>query len=210
MSVALARLARMRGDDVRAAADAALEFLEPHLGRDWSAAVPGMDFTVASVLAHAAQGPLWYSLDLIGGTADEAAFEIGVGADADPRALWCSLNSAARLCAVSVDAHPSSARGFHPMGAADPSGFAAMACAEILVHTHDAATGLGEDFSADRGLAGQVLGRLFPWQEPGRDAWRSLLWAHGRLEPAGVAGGQGWRWHPAPLSEWDGKPPPTG
>ena len=79
--MAVARLPRMRGDDVRAAADTALEFLEPRLGRDWSAAVPGMDFTVASVLAHAAQGPLWYSLDLIGGTADEGAFDVGVRAD---------------------------------------------------------------------------------------------------------------------------------
>lgn len=208
--MAVARLPRMRGDDVRAAADAALEFLEPHVGRDWSAVVPGMDFTVASVLAHAAQGPLWYSLDLIGGTADEAAFEITVRPDADPRALLRSLNSAARLCAISVEAHPPSARGFHPMGAADPSGFAAMACAEILVHTHDAATGLGEDFCVGQGLAARVLARLFPWQEPGKDAWRSLLWAHGRVELAGAVRGRGWGWHTAPLSEWDARPPSAG
>ncbi|GAA1465311.1 hypothetical protein GCM10009603_45420 [Nocardiopsis exhalans] len=210
MPVAVVRLPRMRGDDVRAAADTALEFLEPRLGRDWSAAIPGMDFTVASVLAHAAQGPLWYSLDLIGGTEDEAAFEVGVRADTEPRALLCSLNSAARLCAISVDAHPSSARGFHPMGAADPSGFAAMACAEILVHTHDAATGWGEDFQPGRELARRVLARLFPWQEPGEDAWRSLLWVHGRVELAGARGGRGWRWHTAPVSGWDGKAPSVG
>ncbi|MBB5490436.1 maleylpyruvate isomerase N-terminal domain-containing protein [Nocardiopsis metallicus] len=178
----------MRGEDVRAAADTALEFLEPRLGRDWSAAIPGMDFTVASVLAHAAQGPLWYCLDLIGGTADEAAFEITVRPDADPHALLRSLNSAARLCAMSVDAHPSSARGFHPMGASDPSGFAAMACAEILVHTHDAATGWGGGL-----LCGSGVGR------PGVGAALSLAGArHGCVavsvvgaRPGGVGRGAG-------------------
>ncbi|GAA1118754.1 hypothetical protein GCM10009642_65510 [Nocardiopsis metallicus] len=62
----------------------------------------------------------------------------------------------------------------------------------------------------DQGLAGRVLARLFPWQEPGMDAWRCLLWVHGRVELAGVPGGRGWRWYTAPLSEWDGRPPPSG
>ena len=189
---------------------AALEFLGAQVERDWSARVPGLDFTVASVTAHAAQGPLWYALDLVGGPHDEAAFEIGVRSDADPHALLRSLRGAAHLCASTVDALPASARGFHPMGAADPSGFAAMACDEILVHTHDAATGLGEDFQPDRELAARVLARLFPWHSPGRDAWESLLWAHARLERPGAGPQQGWRWHTAPLSEWDGRPPSVG
>ena len=197
----------MHGHDVREAAQAALRFLAPHTERDWSVAVPGLDFTVASVLAHAAQGPLWYALDLIGGTEDEAAFEIGVRADASPYALLQSLRGAAQLCALTVDALPESARGFHPLGAADPSGFAAMACCEILVHTHDAATGLGEEFRPDPETAGAVLARLFPWHAPGADAWADLLWAHGRLDLPGVPTQQGWRWHTAPPAEWDGQAP---
>jgi hypothetical protein len=46
----------LNGDDIRAAAAACHGFLEPAIGRDWSAAVPGLDFTVASVVAHAANG----------------------------------------------------------------------------------------------------------------------------------------------------------
>jgi hypothetical protein len=48
---------------VVAAADAAVGFLEPLVGRDWSRGIPGLDFTVASVNAHAAAGPLWYAVD---------------------------------------------------------------------------------------------------------------------------------------------------
>lgn len=54
----------INGDDILAAAAACHSFLEPAVGADWTAAVPGLDFTVASVVAHAANGPLWYALDL--------------------------------------------------------------------------------------------------------------------------------------------------
>lgn len=173
-------------------------------------AVPGLDFTVASVLAHASEGPLWYALDLLGGTSDGAAFEVAVRPDAPPHALLQSLRNAAHLCALTVDALPESARGFHPFGASDPAGFAAMACGEILVHTHDAATGLGEDFRPDQDLARRVLERLFPWHGPGADAWESLLWAHDRLDPPGASPQRSWRWHTAPLAEWDASAPATG
>ncbi|MEU4889692.1 MULTISPECIES: maleylpyruvate isomerase N-terminal domain-containing protein [Streptomyces] len=194
----------MCGDDVRAAAGAALSFLEPRVDRDWSVPVPGLDFTVASVLAHAGQGPLWYVLDLVGGPEDDAAFEIGVRPDAGPRALLRSLRTAAHLGATTVDGLPATARGFHPCGAADPSGFAAMACDEILVHTHDAATGLGEDFRPDQSLARRVLARLFPRQAPGADAWATLLWAHGRLDLPNAPRPRDWRWHSAPVAGGDG------
>lgn len=84
--------------------------------------------------------------------------------------------------------NPPHARGFHPMGAADPSGFAAMACDEILVHTHDAGTGLEADFRPSAALAARVLTRLFPWHEPGDDPWTTLLWANGRLDLPGAPG----------------------
>ncbi|MEU6721833.1 maleylpyruvate isomerase N-terminal domain-containing protein [Nonomuraea sp. NPDC046802] len=195
----------MRGDDVRAAAELATGFLGKFTDRDWTASVPGLDFTVASVVAHAAQGPLWYALDLTGGPQDAAAFEIKVRPDPEPDRLIASLAAAAHLCATAVDAMPDSARGFHPFGASDPSGFAAMACDEILVHTYDAATGLGADFRPGPEPARRVLARLFPWHEPGADAWQTLLWANGRTDLPGAPRPRGWRWHTAPLATWDGK-----
>jgi len=72
----------INGGDVRAASAACQSLLESAVDADWTAAVPGLDFTVASVVAHAANGPLWYALDLWGGPGDDAAFDLNVEADA--------------------------------------------------------------------------------------------------------------------------------
>jgi hypothetical protein len=196
------------GDDILAAAAACCDLLGPAVGADWSAAVPGLDFTVAEVVAHAANGPLWYAVDLWSGTGDDTAFDLVVGRDASNAALLFSLRVAARICAVSVDAAPGSLRGFHPAGAADPSGFAAMACDELLIHTDDAARGLGLRFAPDQGLAGRVLARLFPWHDPDSDPWQTLRGANGRIERPGQPSQQGWQWHCAPLADWGGQAPP--
>jgi hypothetical protein len=195
------------GDDILAAEATCHSLLEPAAGADWTAAVPGLDFTAASVIAHAANGPLWYALDLWGGPSDDAAFDLKVRADATNAALLVSLRSAAHVCAASVGAAPAGTRGFHPDGAADPSGFAAMACDELMIHTDDAARGLGLHFTPDSRLAGRVLARLFPWHDPGGDPWQTLLWANGRIDLPGRPNQTGWIWHCAPLADWDGLPP---
>jgi uncharacterized protein (TIGR03083 family) len=199
----------MHGADVRAAAEAALTFLEPLSGQDWSARLPDLDFTVASVVAHAANAALWYAIDYTTGP-DDGAFDVTVQPDAEPPVLLRSLRSAATLCATMVDALPATQRGYHPMGTADASGFAAMACDEILVHTRDAGTGLGAEFVPKADLAGRVLARLFPWYEPVPDPWTALLHANGRIDlPGRPRQLERWRWYCAPLSGWDGTVPPA-
>ena len=126
------------GDDVRAAAELCERTLEPALGADWHVPVPGLEFTVAAVVAHAAESPLWYSVDMWSGRED-AAFQMKVLADASNSALLTSLVAASRALAAGVDAAPAGTRGFHPFGSPDPAGFAAMACDELLVHGDDAA-----------------------------------------------------------------------
>jgi hypothetical protein len=81
-----------------------------------------------------------------------------------------------------------------------------MACDEMLIHTDDAAKGLGLRFVPDLELAGRVLARLFPWHDPGSDAWQALLWANGRIDLPGRQNQTGWTWHCAPLADWDGLP----
>lgn len=85
------------------------------------------------------------------------------------------------------------------MGAPDPSGFAAMACAELLVHTDDALRGLSTRLDAPPALAAAVLSRLFPDVEPDPDPWQTLLWAHERPSTLTRPREPGWRWHAAPL-----------
>ena len=190
----------------------AAECSKPALTADWTVGIPGLDFTVASVVAHAAAGPLWYALDLwseFGGD-DAGAFEIGVRADAPNDRLLTGLTSAARVYGASVDLAPPATRGYHPAGAPDPSGFAAMACDEILVHGDDAARGLGLRLVPDPDLALRVLARLFPWHSAVGDPWEGLLWANGRMELPGRPSQRRWLWHCAPLAEWDGKDPGLG
>ncbi|MHB8294634.1 MAG: hypothetical protein ACYDH5_08420 [Acidimicrobiales bacterium] len=204
----------MRSADVLQAAESCRELLRPAVNASWAVRVPGLEMTVAHVVAHAANGPLWYALDLWSGPGDDAAFEVPVGSDAGTAAILLSMPTAARVCAASLDAAPGEIRGFHPAGSPDPSGFAAMACDELLVHADDAARGLGLGFSPDSVLAARVLTRLFPWHELGGDPWRTLLWANGRIDPPGRPHQRphqrGWHRHCAPLAEWDGRQPGLG
>ena len=204
-ALALISVGTVTGDDVRAAAELCRRALEPSLGATWSVPVPGLDFTVASVVAHAAEAPLWYSVDLWSGR-ENAAFEVKVLPDAPNEGLLSSLLAASRALAAGVDTAPPDTRGFHPFGSPDPGGFAAMACDELLVHGDDAMRGLGVPFTGDRRLAAAVLARLFPWHAlgPDDDPWELLLWANGRMEVPGRVRQGTWRWHCAPLSEWDG------
>jgi hypothetical protein len=45
--------------------------------------LPDLDFTVASVVAHAGESTLWYALDLTGGP-DDAAFQVTIRPAAEP------------------------------------------------------------------------------------------------------------------------------
>ena len=189
------------------AAETVEETLEPHLGADWGVGVPDLNFTVASVVAHMAGAVLWYSVDLWSGRSD-AAFEVSVPAGAPNDRLLTSLTAGSRTLAAGIDAAPPDTRGFHPFGSPDPSGFAAMACDELLVHGDDAARGLGVGFRPEPDLAAGVLRRLFPWHELGQDdPWEVLLWANGRRDLRGRDHQTRWRWQCAPLAEWDGTAP---
>lgn len=127
--------------------------------------------------------------------------------DAPNDDLVATLVAYASVAAAVVEVSPDSARGFHPMGTADPSGFAAMACDELLIHADDAARGLGRTFRPPVDLSRKVLRRLFPWVMPGDDVWARLRWANGRIALDGQDRLTGWAWHCAPLEDWDGTVP---
>ncbi len=199
----------MTGDDVLSAAEQCRALLEPALGEDWGAPVPGLDFTVASVLAHAGNAALWYAADMWSGREDNAAFDVKVLVDVANEKILTSIEVGSRVLACGVDAAPPDLRGFHSFGSPDPSGFAAMACDELLVHAADAAAGLGRSFRGDERMASEVLARLYPWHAVDGDPWETLLWANGRADLAGRPFQSRWRWHCEPLSEWDGRAPPA-
>jgi hypothetical protein len=90
---------------------------------------------------------------------------------------------------------------------ADAPGFAAMGCAELLVHAGDVAEACALPWGPPAELADAVLARLFPWVEADGDPAAALRWATGRTALPGREQVGSWRWHSAPLEEWDGTRP---
>ena len=198
------------GSVVMRSAAVCASFLREALDADWTVGVPDLDMTVAEVVAHAAEGALWYAIDLSAGGKDLQTVEHRVKSDRPATELVDTLVTYSSIAATVIDGTPSEARGFHPLGIADPSGFAAMTCDELLIHTDDAARGLGRSFVVSPELAEPVLRRLFPWIDVGPDPWAQLRWANGRIALGGQPRLDRWRWHCAPLDEWDGKDPLAG
>ena len=186
------------------AAQLCATFLDEAAGTDWAVAVPDLEMSVAEVVAHAAEGCLWYAIDLSAGGIDLRLVQHRVTTDGSNRDLIDTLRSYACVVSAVIEVSPASARGFHPMGTADPSGFAAMACDELLIHTDDAARGLGLSFRPPAGLADLVLRRLFPWVATGEDPWEQLRWANGRIALGDMPRLTDWGWHCAPIADWDG------
>lgn len=193
--------------DVRDAASAVVAALTPAVGGDWTAKVPHLTWSIAETVAHTVDCVLWYSVDLAAAGPDLQIIELSTRSAAPAADLLAAVTGASRLLASVVSAAPPEARGFHPWGSADRSGFAAIGCDELLVHGWDAAQALGVEFRPESKLAGRVLGRIFPWVAAEPDEWTALLWANGRLDLPSRPRPTRWRWHCAPLHEWDGSVP---
>jgi uncharacterized protein (TIGR03083 family) len=138
---------------VRRTARDCVSFLRASMDGDWNASVPGLDFSITEVVAHAAETCLWYAIDLAAAGKDLKSVEHRVKTDTSPADVVDTLAAYAEVVAAVIEPAPGTARGFHPFGMADPSGFAAMACDEMLIHTDDAARGLGLAFHPDPDLA---------------------------------------------------------
>ncbi|MFF3670938.1 maleylpyruvate isomerase N-terminal domain-containing protein [Microtetraspora malaysiensis] len=197
----------MDGRVVLRVADECAGFLDSAVDQDWTASIPGMEWTVAQVVAHMSECVLWYSIDLAAGERALDTMEMRVRPESEAIDLVATLRSAAGVLARVVDGMPPDSRGWHPHGRADASGFAAMACDEMLVHTADAGHGLGRGFVPSAELSDATVRRLFPWAPTGTDPWATLLWANGRADLPGHERQVGWKWHCAPLDEWDGVNP---
>jgi uncharacterized protein (TIGR03083 family) len=196
-------------DDVLAAAEALASVLDAPAAHDddprWNEPAAGVEWTCRFTLAHIADCALWYA-GLLGRRATTFV-EVPENSPTAPAAILVdSLRSGAVLLAAVLRTSGPEARGFHPFGVADRSGFAAMACDEMLVHGADIATTLGADFTPDGDLCARVVARLFPWVSVGDDPRASLRFANGRQSLDGVEPQRKWKWRCAPLSEWEGTP----
>lgn len=191
----------LRPQDLRDAAVLCTGALRPLEGRDWTAPAGELEWSAQETLDHVIFALLHYAIQLASRATERT-----------PRAAsratgWPvgGLSGVAAVLAEVAAAAPPEARGWHSLGMADRTGFLAMGCDEMLVHTYDITGGFGETFTPPRELCRRVLVRLFPWAPTDVGPWSALLWANGRVAlPRRKRLGPEWGWQCAPLSEWDG------
>lgn len=194
-------------EDVRATASTCHRVLEPVADGDWDRQAGELEWSCRTTLVHMLSALLYYAINLA-----TRSTEPRVSGRADPSLpvaeLLNALEGRAAVLAEVCAAAPPGARGAHDWGSPDASGFAALACDEMLLHTSDIALGLGVSFDPPRDVCARVLARLFPWAPGEGDSWEVLRWANGRV---GLEGrprlAPSWVSHPSPLDEWDGRDP---
>ena len=192
-------------EDVIAAAEAAYNTLVPVVDHDWSVKAGTLEWSCRHTLDHIPNTLMFYASSLAFSAKERIPRTRDGGDRLTVAELLLSIKVTAAILARVVESSPSTTRGFHPAGMADPSGFAAMGCDEILIHTADIAAGLGVVFQPTADLSARIVDRLFPWAPTDIDQWQTLLWANGRtwLPYLGHLE-DNWYWQCAPLSEWDG------
>lgn len=192
-------------DDLVAAAAVACEFLTGALEADWSGPALELEWSCHRTLQHMAEAPIFHATHLATRARGRQP-SLRAGDTHPPVAdLLRIIPADAAILADVARAAPADARGWHPSGMADGTGFAAMSSVELLIHTVDIAGGLGLTFQAPSDLARRIVQRLCPWAPADGDGWAVLQWAAGRAAlPDRPRLGADWSWQSPPLSEWDG------
>ncbi|MEU1692279.1 GNAT family N-acetyltransferase [Streptomyces hirsutus] len=177
--------------------------------RDWEGVRAGrLEWDCRETAVHMASDLLAYAGQLAGRAQDAyIPFEITLdGTDdgldpADNAGVLQVITTTGALLAATIRTTPRAVRAFHPypFRHANREGFAAMGVAEVLLHTHDIAEGLGVRYEPPAEPASFVLTRIFPRVRPGPTPWQTLLWATGRGELPGREPVGPWRWSNNPV-----------
>jgi uncharacterized protein (TIGR03083 family) len=195
-------------DDLEAALDAVLTTLRPATGGDWSVSAGGLEWDCRRTAEHLGDGLLSYAAQLVvQPPARYVRFRAEAERDASPAEVLELTETGARLLAATVRTSSPLVRAFHPSGMAEPAGFAAMGCVELLAHGHDIAEGLGLTLAPPPDVCAHALQRLFPevWAAPASDdPWLTLLWATGRAALPGHPRRTEWGWQGTPPATMPG------
>jgi hypothetical protein len=195
----------LTSEDVVSASVICADTLVPAVDRDWSARAGDLEWDCRRTLDHIADTLALYSGYVATRTRSRLPYVRNGDASLLIAELLTTVGSLAAIFAAVLRDVPPGARLFHPAGLADVSGYAALGCEEILMHTDDICRGLGVPFRPPDNLTRRVLRRLFPWAPADNDPRAALKWATGRgALPDRERLGTDWYWHCAPLDEWDG------
>ena len=188
-----------------AAVSSIVSALYPATSQKWSVQAGALDWDCWHAAEHIGDVLLSYAAQLaVQPTTRYVRFLASADKDASPAEVLEFAEAGGRVLAAAVRTAPAHIRAYHPTGLADPEGFAAMGCAETLLHGNDIARGLGLALDPDRDICRAVLTRLFPHVPDdlaSTDPWETLKWATGRASLPGHPQLQHWRWHGAPLAE---------
>jgi hypothetical protein len=206
----MARVVMRIGEDLRVATSCFRDALLPDAAiHEWDAPAAGLQWDCRTTVDHVASCLIGYSAVLASGATTRWRHRVrNEDRTANPDDLVEIVAAGGQVLAAVAEAMPLDRRAFHAAGMADVDGFVAMGCDEVLVHGQDVARAFDIDFDPPSDLADRVVRRLFPWAPSDRDPWATLLWANGRnalpdLPPIG----SDWRWHCAPVDEWNGQIP---
>ncbi|MGW0208871.1 GNAT family N-acetyltransferase [Streptomyces sp. NPDC003233] len=189
----------INGDDVTEAVAGCTAALRAAVDRDWRAVPAGrLEWDCHTTAVHVADDLIAYAANLAGRAQDGyLPFELTLDEGTDNAGLLHVIETTGALLAAAVRTALPGVRAFHPypFRSADAQGFAAMGIAEVLLHTHDMAEGLGIAYEPPAELVESLLACLFPHVQPGPAPWPTLLWATGRGELPGRAPVTEWRWN---------------
>ncbi|MET8902931.1 GNAT family N-acetyltransferase [Streptomyces sp. NPDC004538] len=188
----------MGGEQVEEAVASAVALLRTAVDRDWETARAGrLEWSCRYTAEHVAGDLIAYAGQLAGRATDAyVPFEITFDEGTGNAGVLHVIETTCALLAATLRTTPREVRAFHPYPyrSANREGFAAMGIAEVFLHTHDIAEGLGLAYEPPARLCADVLALLFPHVQPGTDPWRTLLWATGRGDLPGRAPVTEWRW----------------
>lgn len=195
----LPHMRHMGGERVTEAVASCVALLRSAADRDWEAVPAGrLKWSCHRTAFHIAEDLVGYAGQLAARAQDAyVPFEITLDEGTDNEGLIQVVEMGGALFSATVRTTPHEVRAFHPypFRSANREGFAAMGIAEVLLHTHDIAEGLGLAYEPPAGLPEFVLTTIFPHVRPGPDPWRTLLWATGRGDLPGRPPVTEWRWN---------------
>jgi hypothetical protein len=193
----------VRPEDVRQAAAISVAALGPARDENWLKNAAGLDWTCRFTLDHIVGATAAYAGDLAVRKTEQYEVLRKAGGDESINELLQLVEVGAAVLSDVCLAAPDDALGFHPDGPADWSGFAAMGCTEILIHTDDICWAFQIEFNVEPELSRRILDRLFPWAPREGNPWQIMRWATGRGYLEGHPSvGPDWSWHCKPLVEF--------
>lgn len=129
--------------DVNEAVTEMVRVLGPHDAEDWSVPAGPLEWSCWTTAAHIAHDLLAYAGQIAARPTDAyLPFDLSVRSDSSPREVLQVVTACAGLLGSALATASPEVRAWH-WGPCDPSGFAAMGVAEVLLHTHDITQGLG-------------------------------------------------------------------